>query len=627
MSILLLAAFVLGAMEFLAPFVFNSLSETGSVFCSMLSFMSLCYLSLVSDKWRTVVTGLANAFIGFLVFVRLDSGEIVGKLLSALHAVVSLCIVVKWIMDRYGIVLFEHPQRTNEIEIPAKYAKKKDKVEISDEYLKMLKQAAINYMPSAMSAAQLEPVYEMINGLIDANAVKLMLEATSWSVARRAEADGDEDAETAVYRAFAETGWKINGFINCISETYYAKRIASATEETLLKAFIAADFYASLLKDECNTNLRKLQISIAREMLKRGFTVGETSSLSEFEQLQMRCNQAVKENPDAEDTKALVHELGKKLLSLEKIYVAYDEDFNKRFPFITTDGRIEVCTKLEIANALFDYYHERHLGHLCICEFSGDRILAAFNSYQQMGIDVLRLDNGSQPIDIWFKDILEPIPENLLERRNNVTKGEFLRSLQYSCRISKIDPSERDGNHEHCLMERMLTMRYNAYRNFGNGLCYVLATAPHKAGTTFYTEKALAKAKEMLAEDNLSESALIAEGDNAFAVYDSNVELRVAQKPGQAATEESLSESFVCVFTGHREAEQVRTEWLRDGGVDDSVLVITYDELYSHAMQCAGMLIDMPTYGLQLPKEAFQDIAKYRTLQGTILVALEENNG
>ena len=52
-----------------------------------------------------------------------------------------------------------------------------------------------------------------------------------------------------------------------------------------------------------------------------------------------------------------------------------------------------------------------------------------------------------------------------------------------------------------------------------------------------------------------------------------------------------------------------------------------YDELYSHAMQCAGILIDMPTYGLELLKKDFQDVANWRAVPGAILVNLKDNNG
>ena len=356
-------------------------------------------------------------------------------------------------------------------------------------------------------------------------------------------------------------------------------------------------------------------ISVLQQKLPSTAAIG---SISEFAQLQTRCSEAVKENSNAETTKELIVELGKKLLTLEKIYVAYDEDFNNQFPYIGIDGRIEVSTQLGIAKALVDYYNEQHMGHLSIREFEKNQIIEILNSYQKMGICVLRLDNGSKPVDIWLKDILAPISANLLEKYNNGTKGAFLRELQYGYRISKMDSSEKGGKLERSLTEMMLTMRYNAYRDFGNGLCYVLATTPHKEGTTFYTEKALEKAKKMLAEEKLPESALIAEGDSAFAVYEGSVNLRVAQKPTQ-----TMEESLVCAFTGRKEAEMVRVNFLKYG-VDDSILVITFDELYSHAMQCAGILIDMPTYGLELLKKDFQDVAHWRTIPGRILINLEE---
>ena len=118
--------------------------------------------------------------------------------------------------------------------------------EISRDSLEQIKRAAIKYMPSSMSAAQLKPVFEMLSGLIDVDMVMVMLEATSWSAAHRAEDNGDANASAAVRQAFAETGFRINGFMDAFKESYLAERIDSASEETLLKAFIAADFYAKI---------------------------------------------------------------------------------------------------------------------------------------------------------------------------------------------------------------------------------------------------------------------------------------------------------------------------------------------------------------------------------------------
>ncbi|MBQ2948699.1 MAG: SseB family protein [Clostridia bacterium] len=344
-------------------------------------------------------------------------------------------------------------------------------------------------------------------------------------------------------------------------------------------------------------------------------------NVSAFEHMQECCRREIKENPDAEETKVLVAELGKMILKLDKIYVAYDTDFNNQFPYMGIEGRIEVSTKPAIAKALQNHLHEQHLGHVSIREFEGKQIAETLRSYQRMGIRVLRLDNGCKPIDIWFKDILEPVSDNLMERCNNSVKGAFLRELQYGYRIRKMDPSEKGGNQEKLLSGMMLTMRHLAYREFGNGLCWVLASIPHQEGTTFYTEKALAKAREMLAEDNLPESALIAEGDNVFAVYDSDVNLRTTVNSRAVQTQAcTLEDAFICAFTGHKEAEMVRA-FFSQHGANDSILAITYDELCSHAMQCAGILIDMPTYGRELMKEEFKDVEACRAGQGKIYIA------
>ena len=352
-------------------------------------------------------------------------------------------------------------------------------------------------------------------------------------------------------------------------------------------------------------NVQNYLITVLQQKLSASQTSTETS---EFEQLQKKCCLAMKQNPDAEDTKKLVQELGKKILTLDKIYVAYDMDFNRQFPYIGIDGRIEVSTQSEIAKSLQSYYHEQHLGHIFVREFERNEIEEILRSYQRMGLLALRLDNGTWPVDIWFGDILETSSDNLLEKHNRSIRGMFLRELQYGYRLRKMDNHEKDSKMEENLKGMMLMMRNLAFRDLGSGLCWVLASKPYKAGTTFYTKKALAKAMEMLAKDHLPESALIAEGDNDIAVYHSSVKLLGAHKPGQPE-----KEGFVCAFTGRRETEMIRT-YFAQNGEGGNPLVITYDELCSQALQYSGILIDMPTYGRELPNAELADVDHIKKL-------------
>lgn len=129
MSILLIASIVLSVMGLVAAFVLSYMSDIFLLFGLYCLFSGIsCFCILLGANG--VVTGLINVISGF-VFFNSDSGEIAEKLLLALHVVASLCIVVQCIIDRFGIV-FERPQRTNEIEIPAKYARKTPSMFLSE---------------------------------------------------------------------------------------------------------------------------------------------------------------------------------------------------------------------------------------------------------------------------------------------------------------------------------------------------------------------------------------------------------------------------------------------------------------------------------------------------------------
>ncbi len=488
--------------------------------------------------------------------------------------------------------------------------------QVSDDYIQALKKVAIKYMPNNMTADHLEVIFDMVGAILPAEPIKLMLDVDTWAKAKR-EANS-ENASEALSEAFAETAFRLNKYMDALNASAYERAVKTANEEVLLKAFIATDFYAYHLKDEYTVNLRGLQKIIAREMLNRGFTNIVSKEVSPFEALQAKCNEAVKTAPDADETKAMVVELGKMMLSLEKFYVLIDKDFNDQFPFIGTDGRIEVCSSLEIAQAVGNYYHEQKLGHVAIREYTG--VADALKSFQKMGIAVVRLDNGVKPVDIWLKDILEPVSSNVIEADNIGAKGMFLRELQYGYRLSKADNTQGEWAFKKGTTEFMLTMRYNAYRDFANGLCYVLvASCPYVEGKTFYTEKALEKAKELLQKHNLPEASLIADGDTEYAVHTGPVNIRVSQKPG----EQDMATSFACAFTGREEIETVRKNFM-NYGINDGVLVITFDELYSHAMQCAGILVDMPTYGLELKKEEFPEVLKWKIFPGGIIVNIND---
>ncbi len=146
-------------------------------------------------------------------------------------------------------------------------------INVSQDYMTHLKRIAFQYMPDTLSATHLQPLFEMVNGLLDVGPVMTLMQSTTWEQAKIAGKNHAENADEILQQAFGETAFKIDRILESFNQLYITKSISSANEERLLKAFIAADFYAYCLKDEYNINLKKLQESIARELLKRKFSV------------------------------------------------------------------------------------------------------------------------------------------------------------------------------------------------------------------------------------------------------------------------------------------------------------------------------------------------------------------
>lgn len=309
--------------------------------------------------------------------------------------------------------------------------------------------------------------------------------------------------------------------------------------------------------------------------------------------------------------------LGLKLQDLEELYLIMDEDFNNSFPYIGTDGRIELCSTEEAAEALKAYLHKNYMGHVSIKKIPGKEIPEELTRLSDLGIAILRLDNGVEPVEIWFRDFLDRETTSLLEKENSAIAQMLLRDLQYACRANKLEDPDPAGKKN--LLEHMLTMRYNAFSRLGNTAVYALAEVPEGQGITWYTPRALELAKKRLAKQNLPESALLAPGDRQYRVYEWKANLRVTQLPGQTA-----AESLVCIFTGRAPAEQTRKRFAEYGAVD-GILVISFEELYGHAMQCAGLIVDLPSYGYVLKKEDLQEVQEKALLDGVILVNGTQN--
>ncbi len=484
----------------------------------------------------------------------------------------------------------------------------------NDSYAVSLRRATVRYLRENDGVFEAEHMLNLINAVVDVETVRVNLETRTWKQAKDGIATAEKsEAVRLAKMAVAETAFRIDGLLQSYTNDYLCARVRETEDiETLLKAFIALDFGVQGLKPEASVNLRYLQNEIMEEARRRGVVVK-----GPFETLQERCYAAFKESPQADETKALAEELFRALQTRERLYVAYDEDFNANFPFITYDGRAALFTNEELAVAFTRYIADKQLGHAKVGTVEKADYAAFFERLYTLGVNVFRLDDGRMPVDIWFEKLIDTKKQGLLDDVHRETRGLFLRELQYGYRLQK---SGIDIKTEAALVpkERMLMMRFNGYRMIGGGLLYVLAPKAEREQVTYYTQSALKKASSMLERLERPKAALVADGDNAYSVYDKPHRLRVVQLPGQ-----DMKQSFVCAFTQKAVAEDALANF-RKHGVDDSIVVMTWDEIAAQAMQCAGVMLDLPTYGRQLKKEEFAEVAKFGAFDKPIVINMKQ---
>ena len=102
----------------------------------------------------------------------------------------------------------------------------------------------------------------------------------------------------------------------------------------------------------------------------------------------------------------------------------------------------------------------------------------------------------------------------------------------------------------------------------------------------------------------IDESTLIAPGDTAFDTFPGEIALRSITKK-----DSTPDKGFICAFTDRENAEKIRRRFV-EAGANDAVIVMTLGELCACCADRAGFILDMSSYGLEIPKELFGKISE-----------------
>lgn len=482
--------------------------------------------------------------------------------------------------------------------------------EISKEDKDKAKAIANRFFPNNYKTLQgQQMVLELLNGLVDVEVIENKSEA-AWK-----KACASKNTEDLVQVTIANAT-HVDDYLSTLDFKEITKRLNDADFDTLLQYYIALDYYLFVLNNNYCMNISVMCDDIIRELKQKGLDTITVRKYTDLELLQKQAHDLEKNDPKSDAYQDAKKSLGKMLLEQDALYVAFDQDFNAIYPYLALDGRIEVTTSKERAEALKNHYSEKQLGTLMIKEVKNEEITNFFLFCLSLGIHAMRLDNGFLPVNIFFYDFMTYQEKNIMEIYNRSMRAQFIHLLQMSYRLRKLDQSA-DVALRKKMTEILLTAKANGYRNLGNGLVYVISKASKDSNDIFFTSNALKQANAFIETKKLNPD-LLKINDQEVSIFNEPLALRlINQKKDNQLT------SYLCAYTNYEEALKVKQQ-MKIKDACDQIVVVTYDELMFHANKCGGILVDMLAYGLQIPARDYHEIIKWKNIKGPIMIKLKD---
>lgn len=450
----------------------------------------------------------------------------------------------------------------------------------------------------------------MICAAVDISPV---IEFAATDVYERFRNDPDKLSELS-RAAVAKVAMFLEKFIGEQEPGYFEAFLMRAHGDSLEKAWIVLDFYCRMLKAEYTEKITVLYGLVTDELVKRTLNPALQARNESYEDVLAKCARLVSTDAASEELPELKKRLFEKLLELDTIYVIHDEAFNNTFPYIGADGRLEIQTTAEHAQSLKVFLEKNGDSKVSISEYKKEQYETFFKKIFHLGLTVIRLDNGFTPVEIDINDVFDDGEKNLVEVCNRYARSCFISELQYGYRIKNLLGDKHDTEDYRVLSAAMIKARSNGYRALAGGLVYVFNIGGENHGTTLYTPKALENASEIMKIMGIiDESTLIAPGDTAFDVFNGEIALRSVSRK-----DSTPDKGFICAFTDIENAEKIHKRFV-EAGANDSVIVMTLGELCRSCGECAGFILDMSSYGLEIPKEMFGKISEIAKTNGIIV--------
>ena len=228
------------------------------------------------------------------------------------------------------------------------------------------------------------------------------------------------------------------------------------------------------------------------------------------------------------------------------------------------------------------------------------------------GISTLRVNSGSPAMrEVPLKEVLDCREEHLIDEKNRPLRYQLLRAKQAAWTLGK--QLDQKNLQSRKIAETMLTARLNGYRALGNSLLYALVSDMPQDDLCA-TRAALAQLAAWTPGSGF-------EDDPALQAPVISVPLRLGfvNHPGE---EGDAGKGCLCVYTDLAQARKGQGIF-REHGMDFAVAMVTFEEMMGQAAQCAGILVDMGTIGLVIPRADYGQVEAVRKLEGPIAASIK----
>lgn len=272
-------------------------------------------------------------------------------------------------------------------------------------------------------------------------------------------------------------------------------------------------------------------------------------------------------------------------------------------------GDVHLFSTEENAVTACEYYKS-----CLIFEYQAQRVeksqyRAFFENCEALGIQRFRVDDGIEPVELQRAFFQPDSEQSWLEEHNQGVRNAMLRSVEVSSHVRKNQAQLKDPLRKN-LVGCMVTWRCRMLQELGGTLFYVPCALPREmneklAADLVFTKKALAWLKERLEQEKRPRSAFT--GPHFAGRVASVDNPRAGKLPLRLLTDQGQKRWLV----GFTSARQCRA-FLEKQQQGDTMVVLTFDELFEQTEGLAGMIVDVMALGVQVLTKDMEQCVRLR---------------